>query len=164
VTTCFLALGSNLGDRESHLRSAVERLTEAGIRVTRSASVYATEPKEFLDQPWFLNTVIEVETSLEPEALMRACLEIEHACGRHRARPNGPRTLDLDILFAGGIVLRSATVTIPHPRYAGRRFVLEPLAEIAPDLIDPVLGRAVRDILGGLSDEGEVRRVGPPLV
>jgi 2-amino-4-hydroxy-6-hydroxymethyldihydropteridine diphosphokinase len=160
----FLALGSNLGDREANLRMAVRRLGEHGVDVTRSASVYTTEPKEILDQPWFLNTVIEVETSLDPDALMRLCLEIESAAGRERAEPNGPRTLDVDVILAGETVIDSDGITVPHPRYADRRFVVEPLVEIAPDQVDPVLGKTVQEILEDLGDEAAVTRYGPPLV
>lgn len=160
----FLALGSNLGDREANLTLAVRQLREHGVRVTRSASVYTTEPKEILDQPWFLNTVIEVETPLNPEALMRLCLEIESVAGRERAEPNGPRTLDVDVILAEDGVVRSDGVTIPHPRYAERRFVVEPLAELAPDVVDPVQGKTVREIFEDLGDEAVVTRYGPPLV
>lgn len=160
----FLALGSNLGDREENLRRAVERLRARGVAVGRSASVYTTEPQEIRDQPWFLNTVVEVETALEPEELMRTCLEIEADLGRQRTVPNGPRTLDLDIILAEDRVVNTEHLTVPHPRYARRRFVVEPLAEIAPDLVDPVRGQTVREILSGLADDGVVRRSGPPLV
>lgn len=157
-------MGSNLGDREANLKRAVRQLTEHGVTVSRSASVYTTEPKEILDQPWFLNTVIEVETSLGPDALMRLCLEIESAAGRERAEPNGPRTLDVDIVLAGDEIFRSDGVTIPHPRYAERRFVVEPLVEIASDVVDPMLGKTVREIFEDLGDEAVVTRFGPPLV
>jgi 7,8-dihydro-6-hydroxymethylpterin-pyrophosphokinase len=100
---------------------------------------------------------------LEPEALMRACLEIEVALGRERGVPDGPRTADIDIILSGDRVVDSERVTIPHPRYAERRFVLEPLAEIAPYAIDPVRGETVAQILAGLHDSGEVRRTGAPI-
>lgn len=165
MASYFLALGSNLGDREANLRMAVGELRARGVAVVRSASVYTTEPKEILDQPWFLNTVIEIETSLAPEELMRLCLEIETASGRERVQPNGPRTLDLDIILSSEQrILRTDVLTIPHPRYSGRRFVVEPLSEIAPDLVDPVRQESIRDILDGLADDGVVRRCGPPLV
>jgi 2-amino-4-hydroxy-6-hydroxymethyldihydropteridine diphosphokinase len=159
----FLALGSNLGDREANLRSAVAELRSRGIEVVRSASVYTTEPKEIHDQPWFLNTVVQARTPLEPEALMRACLEIEAALGRERTQLNGPRTIDIDIILAGDRVVRSESVTLPHPRYALRRFVLEPLAEIAPEAVDPIREASAADLLGELADDGIVRRTGEPV-
>jgi len=160
----FLALGSNVGDREANLGLAVQELEARGVAVTRSASVYTTEPQGIREQPWFLNTALEVETSLGPEELMRVCLAIEQEAGRKRAQPNGPRTLDIDIVLAGDRIVATDRVTIPHPRYAVRRFVLEPLAEIAPGAVDPVRGASVRELLGTLSDDGIVRRSGPPLV
>lgn len=164
MASYFLALGSNIGDRETNFRSALDALAARGVSVTRSASVYSTEPKEMLEQPWFLNTVIEVETALAPADLMRVCLEIEAECGRQRKEPNGPRTLDIDIILSEDHVVGLESVAIPHPRYAERRFVVEPLAELAPDVIDPVRRQSVREILNGLVDESEVRRVGPPLI
>jgi len=156
----FLALGSNLGDREENLRAAIGKFQSRGIEVTRTALVYSTEPKEIRDQPWFLNTVIEVRTVLEPDDLMKTCLEIEQESGRERDKPNGPRTLDIDIILAGNRVVRSNVVTIPHPRYAERRFVLEPLAELAAEVVDPERNVSVRELLGRLRDEGVVRRTG----
>lgn len=160
----FLAVGSNIGDREANLKRAVQELATADVRTIRSASVYSTEPKEILDQPWFLNTVIEVRTSMEPDDLMRRCLEIEAVCGRRRIQPGGPRTLDIDIILCEGRIVRSDLVEIPHPRYAKRRFVMVPLVEIAPDVMDPILQVSMAHILAGLEDPGEVRRTGPPLV
>ena len=164
MASYFLALGSNLGDREANLRSAIRELAARHIRVVRSASVYATAPKEIVEQPWFLNTVIEVETTLEPDDLMVVCLEIEAACGRERTQPNGPRTLDIDIVLSENRVVRTERVTIPHPRYSERRFVVEPLAEIAREMVDPVRGESMRKILSQLGDGDDVRLDGPPLV
>lgn len=161
---CYLALGSNLGDRVAHLKAAVADLPEHGVEVVRSASVYSTEPQGIRSQPWFLNTVVEVATELDPEALMRVCLEVESSRGRERQLPNGPRTLDIDIIFFGDRVVQTAGLTIPHPRYAERRFVLEPLAEIAADHIDPSRGRTVGDIVRQVQDSGTVTPFAGPLV
>lgn len=161
MVRCFLALGSNLGDREDHLRSALPGLDGHGVRLIRSASLYSTEPKEITDQPWFLNTVIEVETDLEPEALMQACLDVELSGGRLRGEPNGPRTLDIDIILFGDRIVRSPDLTIPHPRYTSRRFVLEPLVEIAGDVVDPALGQPARQLLSEVSDPSAVSLYGP---
>jgi 2-amino-4-hydroxy-6-hydroxymethyldihydropteridine diphosphokinase len=117
-----------------------------------------------LEQPWFLNTVIEIETSLSPDDLMRACLAIEADCGRQREQSNGPRTLDIDIILSEDRIVDLEGIIIPHPRYAERRFVVEPLAELAPDFVDPVRHQSSREILEQLRDESEVRRVGPPLI
>ena len=164
MASYFLALGSNLGNRDANFRTALQKLAARNVAVKRSASVYSTEPKEIRDQPSFLNTVIEVETSLSPEDLMRTCLDVEADCGRQRVQPNGPRTLDLDIILSGDRVVQTDLVTIPHPRYDVRRFVVEPLAELAPDFVDPVRGEPMRQILSRLEDEAEVQRVGPPLI
>jgi 2-amino-4-hydroxy-6-hydroxymethyldihydropteridine diphosphokinase len=161
---CFLALGSNMGDRQAHLRAALEGLSRLGIRTVRSASLYATEPKGFLDQPWFLNTVIEVVTALEPRDLMHACLQVEESRQRRRDLPDRPRTLDIDIILFGDRIVESKEVTIPHPRYRERRFVLEPLAEIASDVVDPVSRLSVGELLEQVRDESEVRHYSAPLV
>lgn len=160
----FLALGSNLGDRETHLREGLAELGRRGVRVIRCASVYSTEPKGYLSQPWFLNTVAEIETALGPEDLMRACLSVEQSHARQRSTPNGPRTLDIDIILFGDRVVRTDQLTIPHPRYAERRFVLEPLVEIAPDVADPVSHRSFKALLDRLSDASAVTLYGPPLL
>ena len=161
---CFLALGSNLGDREANLKAAPQLLAGRGVRVLRGASVYSTEPKEILAQPWFLNTVVEAGTDLSPDDLLAACLAVEQERGRERAEPNGPRTLDVDIIFYGDRVVRTGRVAIPHPRYTERRFVLEPLAEIAAEVIDPEKHRTVADLLSRSRDDSKVVRVGKPFV
>jgi 2-amino-4-hydroxy-6-hydroxymethyldihydropteridine diphosphokinase len=160
----FLGLGSNVGDREGHFRAAAKSLSERDVRVWRSASLYWTEPRDLEDQPWFLNTVVEVRTLLGPEALMHECLEIEKALGRVRDVPKGPRPLDLDVLLYKDLILDVPGVTIPHPRYRERRFVLVPLVELAPDLADPVCGLTMRQLLDLCADTGEVRRYGEPLL
>ena len=164
MVRCFLALGSNLGDREAHLRDGLAELGRRGVRVVRSASVYSTEPKEVLSQPWFLNTAVEVETRLEPGDLMRVCLSVEQNHDRDRSTPKGPRTLDIDIILFGDRVVQTDELTIPHPRYAARRFVLEPLAEIASGVLDPLADRSIEALLRELSDESAVTRYGPPIL
>ena len=123
----YLGLGSNVGDRESQLRFAVSALQGKDIVLWKSASLYWTQPRELEDQPWFLNTVVEVRTLLEPERLIQECLEVERMAGRLRDVPKGPRSLDIDILVYKDRVLDLPGLTIPHPRYRERRFVLVPL-------------------------------------
>ncbi len=162
--TVYLALGSNLHDRKSYLRNALQGLARHNVKVVRCASVYSTEPKYVPDQPWFLNTIIEAETSLVPRALLNACIEVEAENRRTRSQIKGPRTLDIDIVFYGNAIVREIGLTIPHPELYHRRFVLQPLAEIAADFVDPVTGQAVRDILDACEDLGQVVRVGPSLI
>jgi 2-amino-4-hydroxy-6-hydroxymethyldihydropteridine diphosphokinase len=147
-----IALGSNLesqfGDREANLWEAVERLRELG-EVKAVSSVYDTEPVGYLDQPRFLNAAVLLETALEPVELMRALLEVEQAMGRERvgAVVKGPRVIDLDLLLYGQVVMNTTELTLPHPEMMERRFVLEPLAEIAPGMVHPVLGLTVGEML-----------------
>jgi 2-amino-4-hydroxy-6-hydroxymethyldihydropteridine diphosphokinase len=160
----YLGLGSNLGDREAQLRSVVESFKDRNVTVWRSASLYSTEPRELEDQPWFLNTVIEVRTLLEPEALLQECLEIERLAGRVRDVRSGPRPLDIDIVLYEQRILGLPDLKIPHPRYRERRFVLAPLAELAPDVTDPACGLTMRQLLDSCNDNGEVRYAGKPLL
>jgi 2-amino-4-hydroxy-6-hydroxymethyldihydropteridine diphosphokinase len=159
----YLSLGSNLDDREAHLRNGITGLRERGLEVIRTASVYQTQPKDVIDQPWFLNTVIEVDTSLDPEELLDICLQVERANHRVRDRSRGPRTLDVDIILYGDQVVTSQDLVIPHSRFASRRFVLEPLAEIAGDAIDPVRKMTISQLLAAATDRAIVERVAPPL-
>jgi 2-amino-4-hydroxy-6-hydroxymethyldihydropteridine diphosphokinase len=159
----YLALGSNLGDRESFLRAAVLGLSSRGVEVLKCASIYSTAPRDVLDQPWFLNTVVEGNTFLEADGLLETCLAIEKENLRKRDTSKGPRTLDIDIIFYGNEVIRKPGLVVPHPRFALRRFVLEPLAEIAADFVDPVSRRTIRELLDVKPDTAEVRRFGPPL-
>ena len=160
----YLGLGANLGDREKQLRFAVNALGDHDVAVLRSASLYFTEPRGLGDQPWFLNTVVEVRTLLEPEALLRECLEIEQLAGRVREVRNGPRHLDIDILLYQDRIVDLPNLTIPHPRYRERRFVLTPLAQLAPHLTDPVCGLTVQQLLDLCQDAGQVRQAGEPLL
>lgn len=155
----YLSLGSNLGDRQAHLRATLDRLPAPGVRVVRVSPIYETEPVDFTDQPWFLNLVAEVETSLAPADLLAHTQQIEAALGRQRTVPKGPRTVDIDILLYGDRVVHSATLEIPHPSIHERRFVLAPLADLAPDLRHPLTGRTVREMLDA-APAAVVRRVG----
>ena len=160
---CYLTLGSNLGDRMGHLRAGLSGLEAHGVSVLRTASVYSTQPKEIIFQPWFLNTAVEAETELEAEDLLGACLEIEHSSQRQRDLPNGPRTLDIDIILFDNRVVQTEGLKIPHPRYAERRFVLQPLSEIASDQMDPVRNQTVGRLLEALQDASTVDLFAPPL-
>jgi 2-amino-4-hydroxy-6-hydroxymethyldihydropteridine diphosphokinase len=153
----YLSLGSNLGDRRAHLREAVERLAAQDVRVLRESSIYETEPRDLREQPWFLNQMVEAETDLFPRQLLRRAQTIEHDMGRRRAVAKGPRVIDIDIVLFGNSVMHAAELEIPHPRMHQRRFVLEPLAELSPDLRHPVTGHTVRQMLEKVMDQ-TVRR------
>ncbi|HEY6251675.1 MAG TPA: 2-amino-4-hydroxy-6-hydroxymethyldihydropteridine diphosphokinase [Candidatus Angelobacter sp.] len=155
--TAYLSLGSNLGDRAANLQAAIARLGELGQIVARSA-LYETEPVEMEHQPWFLNCVVAMQTELMPRQLLARVLDIEQKMGRRRIQPKGPRTIDIDILFFGNSIVDTAALTIPHPATHERRFVLEPLAEIAPDLRHPVLKKTILEMLEALPPGGAVRK------
>lgn len=145
--TVYLGLGSNVGDRERNLRRAVEALEAPDLRITCVSPLYETEPVEFTRQAWFLNQVAEAETELFPLQLLGRVARVERSLGRVRDIPKGPRTIDIDILFFGRAVVRTTKLEIPHPAIAERRFVLVPLAVLAPDLRHPVTRKTVREML-----------------
>ena len=153
----YLSLGSNIGDREEHLRDAIARLPTEGNIVSVS-SFYETEPVEFADQAWFLNCAVVLETAQTPEQLLADIIRTEQELGRQRIQRKGPRIIDIDILLFGDTVRDSPELTIPHPAMHQRRFVLEPLAEIAPEARHPVLKKTIRELLAGLPAGQAVRK------
>ena len=157
--TVYLSVGSNLLDREKNLRGAITALEQAGARIKKVSSLYETEPVDYLEQPWFLNCVVEAETELEPQLLLKALQTIENNMGRQKLIPKGPRLIDIDILLYGDDTVDTPELHIPHPRMLSRRFVLEPLAEIAPGLRHPSWSGAARDLLAHVADRSEVRRI-----
>jgi 2-amino-4-hydroxy-6-hydroxymethyldihydropteridine diphosphokinase len=154
----YLSLGSNVGDREAQLREAEKRLSKLG-RVVAISSFYETEPVEFTEQPWFLNCAVKLETGLAPKDLMAAILGIEEEMGRRRVQNKGPRSIDIDILLFADAIVESSAVTIPHPAMHQRRFVLEPLAEIAPEALHPLLEKTIRELLDRLPHGQRVRKL-----
>jgi 2-amino-4-hydroxy-6-hydroxymethyldihydropteridine diphosphokinase len=159
----YLSLGSNVGDREVQLRDALARMGAVG-QVVALSSFYETEPVEFTSQPWFLNCAILLETTQSPRQLMSAILDIEQEMGRRRVQKQGPRSIDIDILiFVNGdgedIIVDSKELTIPHPAMRQRRFVLEPLAEIAPELLHPIFKKTMKELRDALPAGQLVRKM-----
>ena len=154
----FLSLGTNLGDRAAHLRTAEEKLVGRGIEIVGRSGVYETEPWGLREQPPFLNTVLQVRTALVPAALMEALLSIEREMGRQRdsSAPNAPRTIDLDLLFYHQQVMATPALALPHPRLHERNFVLYPLVELAEPFEHPVLKKTVGELLWACTDPSEV--------
>ena len=158
MTTAYIALGSNLGDRAALLRGALAALQRGGdVRVVAESVVYETAPVGGPPQPDYLNMVVAVETLLGPEALLERCLAVETEHGRVRRERWGARTLDLDLLSFGAVLLRTERLTLPHPRLAERAFVLVPLAEVAPELR---IGDATAGELAARCDRSGLRRIG----
>jgi 2-amino-4-hydroxy-6-hydroxymethyldihydropteridine diphosphokinase len=156
--TAYLSLGSNVGERQENLERAIAHLAAWG-EVVAVSSFYETEPVERTDQPWFVNCVVALETELMPKQLLAKLLAIEKSMGRKRAPGKGPRLIDMDIVLFGNAVVDTPELAIPHPAMHERRFVLEPLAEIAPEARHPVFKRTVRELRNALPPGQAVRRV-----
>ena len=156
----YLSLGSNLGAREENLRVAIAKLAGLGKLVAVS-SFYETEPMEFREQPWFLNGAVAMKTELMPKQFLSRMLKIEREMGRRRTMPKGPRTIDIDLLLFGNSVIHTPQLDVPHPAMHLRRFVLEPLAEIAPEVRHPILKLTARELRESLPrNSGQVKKLG----
>jgi len=160
IQNAYVGLGSNLGDRAGHLLLAVRGMLDAGLDVIRLSSIYETEPVEYEQQPPFLNMVAELRGSTlpSPEQTLARLLRIEYALGRVRDVPLGPRTIDLDLLIFKDAQSETEFLKLPHPRIAARRFVLVPLAELVPNLVHPVIGKSIRELLAETRDRSAVIR------
>jgi 2-amino-4-hydroxy-6-hydroxymethyldihydropteridine diphosphokinase len=156
--TAYLSLGSNLGDRAANLRAALAQLDAAGKSLAVSG-FYETQPVDAPDQPWFLNCVAAIETEKTPQELLHLALKIEAAMGRLRMRKKGPRNIDIDLVLFGDRVVDEPALKIPHPAMRQRRFVLEPLVEIAPEVRHPELRKTARELLAELPSGQTVRRL-----
>ena len=155
--TAYISVGSNLGNKLDNCRNGIAALTEnADIRLIDQSPIYRTEPVDYLDQDWFVNYAVKIETDLDPFAILALIYSIEHGAGRVRDIRFGPRVLDLDIILYDDIVLNDSRLTIPHPRMHKRRFVLKPICDIDPDIVHPVLQQTMLALLENL-DETEQR-------
>lgn len=157
----YLCLGSNLGDRKINITKALEGLSACGIKVTKRSAMYETEPVGFKLQPLFYNLCVEAETELEPAALLRVLQELEHKTGRKKSEKWGPRIIDIDILFYNNIIIYSTDLVIPHPETQNRKFVLEPMAEIAADFVHPGYNLKLKEMLEMGNFPEKVKRLEP---
>ncbi len=157
--TVYLSLGSNVGERAKNLQDAIAALADAGVEVSRVSSIYETEPVDLLEQPWFLNCVVEAQTNLPPLELLQALRAIEARMGSKKLVPKGPRLIDMDILLYGNETIDTPELQVPHPRMHQRRFVLAPLAEIAPRARHPVSGLTAAEMLARAADKSQVRKL-----
>jgi 2-amino-4-hydroxy-6-hydroxymethyldihydropteridine diphosphokinase len=156
--TVYLSLGSNVGDREENLRVAIAALRDAGVRLKKVSSFYETEPVDYLEQAWFLNCAVEGETNVPADELLRALRGIETRMGSKKLIAKGPRLIDIDILLYGSETIDTPELQVPHPRMHLRRFVLVPLAEIAPKLKHPAWTMTVSELAANTADQSQVRK------
>lgn len=154
----YIALGSNVGEREQNLREAIRRIGASGVRVTKTSSIYETEPVDYLDQPWFLNGVLEAQTELPAHELLATLRKIESEMGSKKPFAKGPRLIDLDILLYDDTTIHTPELDVPHPRMLLRNFVLVPLVEIAPYLRHPSWSASVGQLLANSPDASHVRK------
>ena len=160
ASTAYIGIGSNLGDSPSHCEAALSALDELPeIAIARKSSFYKTEPLGLKNQNWFINAVIEIETSLTPEYLLDALLKIEQTIGRVRRKKWGPRVIDLDLLFYENIILKKPGLEVPHPEIANRSCVLIPMAEIQPDFFHPVFNRTIAQLIETIPKKTDIRRL-----
>jgi len=158
MITVYIALGTNVGERDANLLQALELLPESGVHIRRVSSIYETEPVDYLDQEWFLNAVLEGETELDALDLLSALRVIEARMGSKKAFAKGPRKIDLDILLYGNETIDTPELQVPHPRMLERKFVLIPLAEIAPGLRHPSWKAGVAHLLAASADHSAVKK------
>ena len=163
LSNAYVSLGSNVGDRAGNLLLGVRGMLDAGLEVIRLSHIYETEAVETFSQPLFLNQVAELRGSTlpPPETVMARLLRIEYALGRRREVEKGPRPIDLDLLFYRNLTSDSAFLSLPHPRLHARRFVLQPLSELAPELIHPFLNKTIKELLTEVDDSSRVRPWNP---
>jgi len=153
----YIGLGSNLGDRLTNIRKAIELIKEEGIEIINKSSIYETEPVGYKEQGWFLNSAVKGKTELSPRRLWKRLEKIEKSMGREKEVKWGPRIIDLDILFYGNEILNGKELKIPHSELHKRRFVLVPLQEIAPKLVHPIFKKTVSELLRDLKDNSQVK-------
>ena len=160
MATAYVGLGSNLGDRAGNIRRALDMLDRSDdLSVLAISSLYETEPEGYEDQNWFVNAAAQIKAALSPGELLELFKEIERTIGRKESVRWGPREIDLDLLFYDQLCFESPDVTIPHPRMHQRKFVLAPLAEIAAEVLHPILGKTVETLLAELQTSKSVRRL-----
>ena len=157
----FLSIGSNLDDRCENLNKAIQYLAEEGCSILKASSIYETQPTDYIHQPWFLNQVIKISTVFDGRALLSTVKKIEKKIGREDTIPKGPRMIDIDILLNEMNIIKTEELIIPHPMLEKRNFVLIPLTEIAPDLVHPVLGKKIKELLLSSNDLSSVISFGP---